>query len=41
MLIQAIVDKTDRINLLGDIPALFLVAIVLWYLMPRGGQEKE
>jgi hypothetical protein len=35
MLIQAIVDETDRANLLGDIPALFLVAIVLWYLMPK------
>jgi len=38
MLVQAIVDKTDRINLLGDIPALFLVAFVLWYLMPRRAQ---
>ncbi len=35
MLIQAIVDETERANLLGDIPAIFLVAIVLWYLMPR------
>ena len=35
MLIQAIVDETDRVNLLGDVPALFLVAIVLWYLMPK------
>jgi Family of unknown function (DUF6632) len=34
MLVQAIVDETERANLLGDIPALFLVAIVLWYLMP-------
>ena len=34
MLVQAIVDETDRTNLLGDIPAIFLVAIVLWYLMP-------
>ncbi len=34
MLIQALVDETERMNLLGDIPALFLVAIVLWYLMP-------
>jgi len=38
MLVQAIVDETDRINLLGDIPALFLVAFVLWYLMPRKAQ---
>ncbi len=35
MLVQAIVDETDRMNLLGDVPALFLVAIVLAYLMPR------
>lgn len=35
MMVQAIIDETDRINLLGDIPALFLVAIVLWYLMPK------
>lgn len=35
MLAQAIVDKTERANLIGDIPALFLVAFVLWYLMPR------
>ncbi len=35
MLIQALVDVTERANLLGDVPALFLVAFVLWYLMPR------
>lgn len=35
MLIQALVDETDRINLLGDVPALFVVAFVLWYLMPE------
>lgn len=35
MLAQAIVDPTERANLLGDIPALFLVALVLWYLMPK------
>ncbi|MDD5275742.1 MAG: hypothetical protein PHR16_06640 [Methylovulum sp.] len=34
MFYYAIVDETDRINLLGDVPALFLVAFVLWYLMP-------
>jgi len=34
MLVQAILDETDRTNLLGDIPAIFLVAFVLWYLMP-------
>ncbi|MEO0769144.1 MAG: DUF6632 domain-containing protein [Cyanobacteria bacterium J06649_4] len=35
MLIQAIVDRSERAHLLGDIPALFLVAAVLWYLMPK------
>jgi hypothetical protein len=38
MLVQAIVDETERANLLGDIPALFLVAVVLWYLMPKKAQ---
>jgi len=40
MLAQAIVDKTDRANLIGDIPALFLVAFVLWYFMPRKAQTE-
>lgn len=35
MFVQAIVDKTERMNLLGDVPALFLVAAIFWYLMPR------
>ncbi|SEA42744.1 DUF6632 domain-containing protein [Microbulbifer marinus] len=35
MLVQALVDPTERSNLLGDVPALFLVAAVLWYLMPK------
>lgn len=39
MLVQALVDETDRINLLGDVPALFVIAIVLWYLMPRNAKE--
>ena len=34
MLVQAIVDETERMNLLGDVPALFLVAAIFWYLMP-------
>jgi len=34
MLVQAIIDETDRINLIGDVPALFFVAFLLWYLMP-------
>lgn len=35
MLIHALMDETDRINLVGDVPGLFLVAFVLWYLMPK------
>lgn len=35
MLVQALVDETEKANLIGDIPALFLVAIVLWYLVPK------
>jgi Family of unknown function (DUF6632) len=35
MLVQAVVDDTERMNLVGDIPALFLVAAVFWYLTPR------
>jgi hypothetical protein len=38
MLIQAIVDETERANLLGDVPALFLVAFILWYLMPAASE---
>ncbi len=36
---QALVDPTERANLMGDIPALFLVAIVLGFLMPRASQS--
>jgi hypothetical protein len=35
MLVQAIVDETDRMNLVGDVPALFIVALILWYLTPK------
>ena len=38
MMVQAFVDVTERPNLVGDVPALFLVAIVLWALMPRKGE---
>ena len=36
MLVQALRDPVEVPNLYGDVPALFLVAAVLWYLMPRG-----
>jgi len=38
MLVQAIGDDTERANLVGDIPALFIVAAVLAFLMPKGGE---
>lgn len=34
MAAQAIGDDMEKGHLVGDIPALFLVAIVLWYLSP-------
>lgn len=35
MLVQAVVDPTERGHLVGDVPALFLVAVVLGVLMHR------
>lgn len=35
MFVQAIVDENEQTNLIGDIPALFLVAVVLWALVPK------
>lgn len=35
MLYHGVIDETEMANLVGDIPALFLVAFVLWYLMPK------
>ncbi len=39
MAIQALVDSTERINLLGDVPALFVSAAILWILMPKSGSN--
>ena len=41
MLAQAVVDETEHANMLGDIPALFFVAFVLWYLMPKDDGAKQ
>lgn len=38
MAVQAVVDAAERGHLLGDVPALFIVAIVLGLLTPRGTQ---
>ena len=35
MLVQALRDPAETGHLIGDIPALFLVAIVLWFLLPK------
>jgi len=35
MLVQAIRDPAETGHLIGDIPALFIVAIVLWFLLPK------
>jgi Family of unknown function (DUF6632) len=35
MLVQALRDPIEQQNLIGDIPALFLVAIILWFLLPK------
>ena len=36
MAVQAIVDPAERGHLLGEVPALLIVAVVLGLLMPRG-----
>ncbi len=35
MLVQAMIDENERITLIGDVPALFIVALVLWVLVPK------
>lgn len=35
MLVQALRDETETMHLLGDVPALFVMAIVLWILIPK------
>jgi len=35
MTAQALGDESEHGHLVGDVPALFLVAIVLWVLSPR------
>jgi hypothetical protein len=40
MAIQAIQDPEERGHLVGDVPALFLIAIVLALLMPRNARAQ-
>ncbi|MEC4749789.1 DUF6632 domain-containing protein [Methylomicrobium sp. Wu6] len=35
MLVHALMDENERANLIGDIPAIFLIAIALWVLVPK------
>jgi len=35
MLMHAIIDKSEQTHLIGDVPALLLVAVILWLKMPR------
>jgi hypothetical protein len=39
MAAQALGDEHETGHLIGDIPALFFVAIVLWYLSPRKSES--
>lgn len=40
MMVQGIVDESEHANLMGDVPALFLVAGVLWWLVPKGVESE-
>lgn len=35
MAVQALMDEHEMGHMVGDVPALFLVAAVLWYLSPK------
>ncbi len=35
MALQATHDHAERANLIGDVPALFALAALLWWLLPR------
>jgi DNA-binding helix-hairpin-helix protein with protein kinase domain len=39
MTAQALGDEHETGHLVGDVPALFFVAIVLWYLSPRKSES--
>lgn len=41
MLIQALTDNSNQAHLLGDVPALFLMAVVLWILIPKKADRTE
>lgn len=35
MAVQALLDQHEHGHLVGDVPALLLVAVVLWYFLPN------
>lgn len=41
MLVQALADPADRINLIGDVPTLLLIGVLLAWLTPRRAQLRE
>jgi FtsH-binding integral membrane protein len=41
MAVQAVYDGHELGHLIGDVPALLLVAFVLWYLMPADRQQRH
>ena len=41
MLAQALSDKSEQANLMGDIPALFAVALIIGLLLPNKAQPKN
>lgn len=41
MAVQAIGDDQERGHLVGDVPALLLIAVVLWFLARSEGMSTE
>ena len=39
MAVQATHDHSERANLIGDVPALFGLAFILWWLLPKQTAE--
>ena len=39
MAVQATHDHSERANLIGDVPALFGLAFILWWLLPKQATE--
>ena len=41
MAVQAIMDENETGHLAGDVPALLVVAVVLWVLSPKGEADES